>query len=184
MTKNQRKIVLVSPRKVSPIQKKSTRSSPIAKSESMTKIAIIPLPEEHDIQTPTERSRKSEIKEIIYESATDSTTHSIPHMFKRKSRFLKVFWLVCFFCATGVCAWMISLSITDYFSYETVSKTETIVEIPSKFPTVSICNMNAFVTNYSLQFVQNLLTANGLYDPTASSQVEKKTFYMIYKLDY
>lgn len=129
----------------------------------------------------TKTSKKSEIKEIIVESATDSTTHAIPHMFKRENPFLKAFWLICFLGATGVCAWMISLSITDYFNYETVSKTETIVEIPSKFPTVSICNMNAFVTNYSLQFVQNLLTANGLYDPTASSQVEKKTFYIIYK---
>lgn len=175
MTKYQRKNVLVSPRKVSPTQKKSTRSPTIAKSESMTKIAIIPLPEEHEIQTPTERierSKKSEIKEIIYESATDSTTHSIPHMFKRKNRFLKAFWLVCFLCATGVCSWMISLSITDYFNYETVSKTETIVEIPSKFPTVSICNMNAFMTNFSLQFIQDILTENGLYTSNTSQVIK------------
>ena len=111
-------------------------------------------------------SKKETIKELVHESATDSTTHSIPHMFKRENPGLKLLWVVCFLAATGVCIWMISESITDYFQFETISKTEVILEIPSKYPTVSICNMNSFVTNYSIQFVENILTRNSLYDPS------------------
>jgi hypothetical protein len=146
-------------KKVSPSQQSSPM--PISKNNSLPIVVVIPA-------SKIKTSKKSEISEIIAESATDSTTHAIPHMFKRENPFLKAFWFICFLGATGVCAWMISLSITDYFNYETVSKTETIVEIPSKFPTVSICNMNAFMTNYSLQFIQDILTENGLYTSNTS----------------
>lgn len=122
------------------------------------------------------QEKKSEIKEIIYESATDSTAHSIPHMFKRENKGLKLLWFICFLAAFGVCTWMITMSISDYFQFETISKTEIILEIPSKFPTVSICNMNSFVTNYSLQFVQDILTKNGLYNPSNKVTFEKPEY--------
>ena len=151
-------------KKVSPSQQ-SSPIMPISKNNSLPIVVVIPA-------SKIKTSKKSEISEIIAESATDSTTHAIPHMFKRENPLLKAFWFICFLGATGVCAWMISLSITDYLNYETVSKTETIVEIPSKFPTVSICNMNAFMTNYSLQFIQDILTENGLYTSNTSQVIK------------
>lgn len=119
-------------------------------------------------------NKREQIKEIVYESATGSTAHSIPHIFKRENRFLKFFWLLCLLAATGVCAWMVSLTIADYLTFETVSKTESVLEIPSTFPTVSFCNINPFVTNYSFSFVQDLLTKNGLYFPATNSSVRTK----------
>lgn len=119
------------------------------------------------------RRRRREIEEIVFESATSSTTHAIPHIFKRENLFLKLFWIVCLLGATGVCAWMVSLSIIDYFDYETVSKTETVLEIPTTFPTVSFCNINPFVTNYSLQFVEDLFVKNGVAKPYENLSVIK-----------
>lgn len=114
-------------------------------------------------------SKNERIRDIIYESATDSTAHSIPHIFKRENIGLKVFWIICLLGATGVCAWMISTALIDYFMYETVTKSESILEIPTHFPAVSFCNMNPFVTNDSLQFVENILIQNGLYSPNGSN---------------
>lgn len=128
------------------------------------------------------KSKQQLIKEAIYETAADSTAHSIPLIFKRESIVLKVFWFVCLLAATGVCSWMISTSIIDYLGYDTVSKTENVLEIPTLFPTVSFCNMNAFLTNSSLEFVKNLLIKNGLYDPN-SSQVGSFSCLLI-KINY
>lgn len=115
------------------------------------------------------KSKLQQIKEAIHEAATDSTAHSIPHMFKRDNVILKVFWFICLLAATGVCAWMVSSSILDYMSYDTVSKTENVLEIPATFPTISFCNMNPFVTNSSIDFVKNLFIKNGVIDPASNT---------------
>lgn len=92
------------------------------------------------------------VSDILVESARDSTTHGIPHMFKREYACLKFFWLVCFVVSACVCAYVISKSVLNYFEYETVSKVETIFEVPTLFPTVSICNLNAFTTEEAFRF--------------------------------
>lgn len=125
-------------------------------------------------------SKLKEIKEAIHEAATDSTAHSIPHMFKRRNVFLKIFWSLCLLAATGVCAWMISTSIIDYLSYDTVSKTESVLDLPAQFPTVSICNMNSFVTNYSIDFVKRVLTQYKLYQPNSTDLPVSFYFNMLY----
>lgn len=128
----------------------------------------------------TEKTSKiKQIKEVIHEAATDSTAHSIPHIFKRRNVFLKIFWTLCLLAATGVCAWMISTSIIDYLSYDTVSKTESVLDLPAPFPTVSICNMNSFVTNYSIEFVKKLLTQYQLYQPNSTDLPVSFSFNML-----
>lgn len=107
---------------------------------------------------PIRSNKDHPIVEIIYESALDSTGHGIPHIFTRhKNPLVRIMWFVCFLAASGCCAWINTTSISDFFDYEAVSKTETILEIPTAFPTVSLCNINPFVTNYSIQFVQMIL---------------------------
>lgn len=102
------------------------------------------------------------IGKVFRESAMDSTSHGLPHVFKRDTLFIQLFWIICFTASAGVCFFMISQTITDYLKYETVSKTETILEIPSKFPTISICNLNGFQTNDSAYFLSKIPNANYL----------------------
>lgn len=107
--------------------------------------------------TSTQDQLSPQIKEIIYNSAVLSTAHAIPYIFKRKNHLIRVLWALCLLACTGVCAWMITTAITGYFAYESVTKIENVLEIPTTFPTISICNMNPFVTSYSLEFVQTIL---------------------------
>lgn len=133
-----------------------------------SKKSISSLPEISEIKENSENKMENKqskrIKEIIFESATGSTTHSIPHIFKRENLFIKLFWIACFMVSTGFCAWLITIAIINYFNYETVTKTETVLEIPTTFPTISICNLNPYITNYSIEFVENILTKNKLYE--------------------
>lgn len=125
---------------------------------------------------PRIRTKKDKLKRLVKEVASESTTHALPQIFKRENPFIKALWIVCFLGSTGVCAWFISTAMIDYFGYETVSKTYTVLEIPSVFPTVSICNMNPFVTNFSVPFIQQLLINNGLLSLNSSGPVMTLVF--------
>ena len=56
---------------------------------------------------------------------------------------------------------MVIKGITDYLEYDTVSKIEYITEIPTKFPTISFCNINPLMTNASQQVIEDLLPLFG-----------------------
>lgn len=73
---------------------------------------------------------------------------------------MKIFWITCVLCSATACGYMISQTFIIYLSYETVSKTETILEIPSAFPTVSICNLNPFQTAEGVEFANQILAQN------------------------
>lgn len=105
-------------------------------------------------------------KGIVTESAHDSTTHGLPHIFKRKHVSIKLFWLVCFLISSGFCFYMITKSVMSYFEYETVSKVERIYEIPTLFPSVSICNLNPFTTNAAYEYVRSIFEPNNLTNYT------------------
>lgn len=92
----------------------------------------------------------------------ESTSHGLPHVAKRKNVALKVLWLVCLLASASVCSYLVYSSIDDYIGWDTVSKIEIIQEIPTYFPTVSICNLNQLSTNFSIQFMRDLLIENGL----------------------
>lgn len=103
-----------------------------------------------------------EIKEIVYTTALDSTGHGILHMFKRENRAIKFIWVFCFLVSAGWMIFMITATIQTYLRWDTVIKTETILEIPSKFPSISICNTSPYGTIYSDAFVQQILDQSNL----------------------
>ena len=116
------------------------------------------------------------ILEILMDSAADSSTHGIDHMFKRDNICIRLFWLVCFLASAGVCAYMIAMSITNYLEFDTVTKAEQIYAVSTEFPSVSICNLNPFMTNYSSQFVEKILIENGIVNPLAPTAVFNYVF--------
>jgi hypothetical protein len=64
--------------------------------------------------------------------------------------------------ASGCCAWNIVKVINDYLLYETITKTELINEIPTLFPSVSICNQNSFPSDLSIGYFIELFIKNGV----------------------
>lgn len=120
-----------------------------------------------------------QVLEIIMESTTESTTHGLGHMFKRDHICIRLFWLVCFLVSAAVCGYMIAMSIISYLEYETVTKSEKVFAVSTDFPQVSICNMNAFLTNESVEFVSQLLAQNQLNDPAYFNTIFADTFLIL-----
>lgn len=102
------------------------------------------------------------MKNMMYDYAYDSTVHSMRHIIKPKNVLIKIFWIICLLISCTACSSMITLAIMNYFKYETVTKAETVFEVPTPFPAVSVCNMNPYSTRKAFDFVQNILTMNNL----------------------
>ena len=127
----------------------------------------------HHFDQNNKPKNSSLLMNIVYESASDSTTHGLPHIFKRKHVSIKMFWLICFLISSGVCGYMIVKSVINYFEHETVSKVQRIYEIPALFPTISVCNLNAFTTNAGLDYVRSELD----YIYTDTSNLKQQLTY-------
>ena len=65
--------------------------------------------------------------------------------------------MIAFLTSSGFCAYVIYQSIANYLQYNVVTKITVTKENPIIFPTVTICNLNPFVTEYSFQLVQDFV---------------------------
>lgn len=108
-------------------------------------------------------------RQIFVESACESTIHGIPHFFRRKNLLIRFVWATCFLVSTAVCAWMIAETIVGYFQYDTVTKSHRVYLATTEFPTVSICNVNPFMTNKSYEIVESILVENRVLNPAGTS---------------
>jgi len=141
----------------------------------------------------------------LYDLVESSTSHGLPNIFRTQRIFIKIIWAFCFAVALGACLYQVYNGFFDYFQYDTVSKTEYITEIPSVFPTVSICSVNPLSTgdaqnlvekklieigfdltkyNLSMANISNLIIANKLalleaYNPDYGDENRKKLGFNI-----
>lgn len=110
------------------------------------------------------KTRVTWLVDIIVSSCMETTAHGIIPILKRENFFIRFFWTVCLLVSTGVCAYMVALSIIGYFDYDTVTKVEKISLISTDFPAVTICNKNAFMTEASLQFMDEIMLKYNVTD--------------------
>ncbi len=88
---------------------------------------------------------KNTIKSII----EDSTVHGIPRLLKSNSLISKITWIIFFCLSTSCCIYLIISAIFNYLQYSVVTTIETIIEIPTILPVITICNLDQFQTSDS-----------------------------------
>jgi acid-sensing ion channel 5 len=82
------------------------------------------------------------IKESIFETCVDTSTHAIPNILKQSSHIvLKITWIFCLMGCTGYCIKLIIESIQLYLLYPSITSTSIVEDIPTQFPAVSFCNI-------------------------------------------
>ena len=79
---------------------------------------------------------ESEAKERLYNSIAQAVIRIIETPYIT----LKVFILICILTVTGLSSYLVIGTFLDFFSYEVMTKTRTLSEIPAEFPKVTICN--------------------------------------------
>ena len=114
--------------------------------------------------SPEPKLSRNYVLDIIFSTCVDSTAHGFGPIIRRDNIVIRIFWIVCLLASAGVCTWMISVSIMSFFDYETVSKTEKVHLTLTEFPAVTICNTNTFLTNESLDFINNILVKAKVMD--------------------
>ena len=107
-----------------------------------------------------------------------STSHGIPNIVRSNRISVKILWTICFLVSVSICSFMVFKGASDYLQHETVSKIEYITEIPTKFPTVSFCNLNPFVTNFSEQWMISILPSLG-YNNSLDKLIKAENIYYL-----
>ena len=103
---------------------------------------------------PKQKSLLSQIKDMIIEYILTRTSfYGLSNIFKTKFILGKIYWsLIVIICIACVSFTMLH-SIKEFLDYEVVTKTQYHSEIIPKFPAVTICNQNPFITEYSNQIL-------------------------------
>jgi amiloride-sensitive sodium channel subunit alpha/amiloride-sensitive sodium channel subunit gamma len=100
---------------------------------------------------------KQKLKDEFKEWLSSSTSHGLPNIARTKSKILRLLWAVSFLASTAGCIYLLYLSAVSYFNYDVVTKISVYNELPSQFPTVTICNSYPFGSENSTEFLQEQL---------------------------
>ena len=123
-------------------------------------------------------SSKSEILAEIKETLSSSSIHSFPNIVQNKFKSIKIVWAICFFVSSAACAFYITTAISEFLEYDSVSKTSIKYVSKIDFPIISICDANAFTTEYATEFLTEKLRFNfSDFDFSKSATAIKYDFY-------
>lgn len=62
----------------------------------------------------------------------------------------------------GTCSFLVYRSINSYLDFAAYSKYDLVFEAPARFPTVTTCNQNPFVTQRAYHYVKHIMKKNNI----------------------
>ncbi|CAF0974835.1 unnamed protein product [Brachionus calyciflorus] len=93
------------------------------------------------------------LKNTFQDWILDSTSHGFPKIFKTNRITLKIIWTLCLCVCIGLCAYLVTRSITDYLQYDVTTIIRKTTEIPIELPAISICHNEMFLTQSGRDFL-------------------------------
>ena len=129
--------------------------------------------------------KMSAIKESVKNAMEYSTFHAIPNIARTKRTSVKVMWILILILSSTVCSYLVFKTIVQYFSFEVVTKFSVVYENPTKFPTVTVCNLNPYVTDSAFEFFGEYFTKLGFnetHQPSFGLKSESKFIDQFYDL--
>lgn len=96
------------------------------------------------------KNEQSDIKILIKKKMSKITQinqkNSYETIITRRKKSNKLVWSIFFVISVCLFSFMIFKSVKNYLKYDVITKIANIHEIPIPFPTISICNIDPFVT--------------------------------------
>jgi hypothetical protein len=86
-----------------------------------------------------------------------STCHAWPNILRTPHTSIKLIWLLFFVLSASTCAITLVQSINAYMQFEVIVNVQYEKTGNIRFPAVSICNLNPFLTNTSAESIRQLL---------------------------
>ena len=121
-----------------------------------------PISHEKNTGEATCKSKISVLKETFLEWSLTVDINCYAKAFEYKNNLLiQLVWMLILLASTGATFWLISLSIIDYLKFDIVTQTNMIHEVPTKFPAVTFCNNDPFMSEYAQALYEEVGKANG-----------------------
>ena len=95
---------------------------------------------------------KELIKEILY----NSLAQALIKLLQTPHKILKVILFVFVMLTSSMCSYLILESVASFLNYDVVTVSRTVLETPTPFPKISICNLNQFTTKYAFDYLNEI----------------------------
>ena len=100
----------------------------------------------HEVE---QRKNAKTLLELIVASIKQLKIGALPNIFHSHWLAFKAAWLLLLIAFVGVCIALVSRSVAEYFQFEVVSSTRIVTEHTAVFPTLTICPLETFNTNFA-----------------------------------
>jgi hypothetical protein len=87
----------------------------------------------------------------------NSTCHGLPNIIRTKYTPIRIIWFFCLVLSTCYCSYTIIKSFLYFLSFPVLINMNFVHEYNTKFPAVTICNLNAINTRTAHEFINNYL---------------------------
>ncbi len=104
------------------------------------------------------------IKDEFEDWCSNSTSHGIPNVVKSKNTVLKISWLILFILSSALCLYSVVPSVIKYLQYNENTGVQQIIDLPTEFPSVTICNLNPYSVFFDEFVKEELKDINELKD--------------------
>ena len=102
------------------------------------------------------KSPHANLTKMTYHILDNSLAHTIIAILETPHMLLKSYLIVFVTVTSALAAYMLINASLSYFSYEVITTSRTMFEMPAEFPRVSICNSYIFTTEYALEVLRGI----------------------------
>lgn len=127
---------------------------------------------------------KDKVKEKFVEWSQSSTSHGYPNIFRTKNIIVKIMWLIFFLAGLGVGIYMVIRGVREYLEWNVTTTIRKIKADSLVFPTVSVCNVNPFVTEEGALYVLDYFRDKYSENITSIADIKNFTENFDHDLDF
>ena len=168
--------VATSSNSVSFVQKENTRLTHTSE-ELHEKLETSP---ESTEATDKTSQHESTLKKVLVEWSLLTKFDCYSKIFEYENRVAKILWTLLFACFTALTACLVVKCVMDFAKFEVVTTIRIVNERPTDYPTVTICNNNAFTSRKAQHLIEQVATDQ--YDVDFSNLTSME-FYARYPIE-
>ena len=129
---------------------------------------------------------RTELKNKLVAWSLSSNFHCYPKIFQYENIYAKIIWIIFFILFAFMTFWLVIKGVLDFLEFDVVSKIGVYSEDKSVFPTVTICEANAFTTKEAeyLLSEEKILDENFLFSKGLGSNQTNKIKFIRTQIDF
>lgn len=115
------------------------------------------------------------IKEVVREVGEFSLIAGMSNIIRSELP-VRIAWITFQLILLAVALYLVAFNIQNYLKHEVITKIREVNEFPSYFPTISLCNLNYFTTDYSIQYLKSISESYDLKNIFNSSDYNQSDY--------